>query len=64
MILSVLLLECVADPVLEEEVKNVYFSMKPLKAPGIDGLHASFTSRNGKLWVLPFVSLLLIFFYW
>ncbi|KAH9745843.1 reverse transcriptase domain-containing protein [Citrus sinensis] len=35
-------IDCVANPVLEEEVKNVVFSMKPRKAPGTDGLQAIF----------------------
>ena len=35
-------LESTVDPVLEEEIKRVVFSMKPLKAPGSDGLHAIF----------------------
>ena len=35
-------LDCVNDPVVEEEIKRAIFSMKPLKAPGIDGLQAIF----------------------
>ena len=34
--------DCVTNPVLEIEIKNVVFSMKPLKAPGMDGLHVIF----------------------
>ena len=32
----------VAAPILREEIKSTMFSMKPLKAPGTDGLHAIF----------------------
>ena len=35
-------LDCAADSILEEKIKRVVFSMKPLKALGIDGLHAIF----------------------
>ncbi|KAH9666643.1 putative ribonuclease H protein [Citrus sinensis] len=35
-------LDCVNDPVVDEEIKRAIFSMKPLKAPGIDGLQAIF----------------------
>ena len=35
-------IDCVANPVLEEEIKSVVFSMKLLKAPGTNGLHAIF----------------------
>lgn len=35
-------LESTADPVLDDEIKRVVFSMKPLKAPDTDGLHAIF----------------------
>ena len=31
-----------AAPIMGEEIKRVVFSMKPLKAPGTDGLHAIF----------------------
>ena len=50
-----------AAPIMGEEIKRVVFSMKPLKAPGTDGLHAIFINLNGKLLVLLFASLLLIF---
>ena len=35
-------IDCAANPVLKEEIKNAVFSMKPLKAPGTDELHAIF----------------------
>lgn len=35
-------LDGVVRPVLDEEIKRAIFSMKPLKAPGMDGLHAIF----------------------
>ena len=35
-------LENTADPVLDDEIKRVVFSMKLLKAPSTDGLHAIF----------------------
>ncbi|KAH9798495.1 reverse transcriptase domain-containing protein [Citrus sinensis] len=35
-------LDCVDNPVLEAEIKNAVFSMKPFKAPGTNGLHAIF----------------------
>ena len=35
-------IDCVDNPVLEAEIKSAIFSMKPLKAPGTDGLHAIF----------------------
>ncbi|KAH9697020.1 reverse transcriptase domain-containing protein [Citrus sinensis] len=35
-------LESIADLVLDDKIKRVVFSMKPLKAPGTDGLHAIF----------------------
>ena len=35
-------LDCVTDPVMEEEIKKAIFSMKPLKASGIDRLQAIF----------------------
>ena len=35
-------LNCAVDPILEKEIKRVVFSMKCLKAPSIDGLHAIF----------------------
>ena len=34
--------DCVATPILREEIKRAVFSMKLLKAPGTDGLHAIF----------------------
>ncbi|KAL4379818.1 hypothetical protein GQ457_02G032950 [Hibiscus cannabinus] len=36
-------------PVTQDGVKNVIFSMDPLKAPGIDGIHAMFYQRNWEL---------------
>ena len=35
-------IDCVANPIMEAEIKKVVFNMKPLKAPGTDGLHAIF----------------------
>lgn len=29
-------------PVDDSEIKNTIFSMKPLKAPGVDGMHSIF----------------------
>ena len=35
-------LDCVTDPIVDEEIKKGIFSIKPLKAPSIDGFHAIF----------------------
>ena len=44
--------DCVANLVLEVEIKSVVFSMKSLKAPGMDGLHAIFLSVSmASCWV-------------
>lgn len=33
---------CLSAPVTEEEIKQGLWSLKPFKAPGVDGLHAGF----------------------
>lgn len=32
--------------VMEEEIKKVVFDMDPLKAPGVNGIHATFYQKN------------------
>ena len=36
---------CLARPFDAEEVKSALFGMSPTKAPGFDGMHASFFSK-------------------
>lgn len=35
-----------------EEMRQLIFSMSPLKAPGVDDLYAKFIRQIGKLWEL------------
>ena len=34
--------DCLSDPVVEEEIRQGLWALKPFKAPGVDGLHAGF----------------------
>ena len=44
----------ISGAALEEEIKSALWSLKPFKAPGLDGLHAGFFQRFGWLWVNRF----------
>ena len=43
-------MQALGQAVEDEEIKNVVFSMKALKAPGIDGLHALFYQTQWHVW--------------
>ena len=46
-ILDAVLTQGLTAPIEDNEIRQTIFSMKPLKAPGVDGLHAISTNPNG-----------------